>query len=445
MSLGLTILLARQLGAARYGYWVTLTALGGLLAPWIGLGTEKIAIRAGAGHPRGRRRWWGGAVLLRLPLGILAAAALVVFARVILGFRGELLTTALLVGAIFLLNGLGEAGAVAYRLEERMGYEALVNTAKDLALFCLVCLVLAAGGGLLGVAWAYLGAATFFVGLTVLVLRQRFFFPSWRVNPRFLFFLVKRGAPVAAAVFCNNFLDVSRILVEILRGNRAAGRFGVAGLPFRGAELVAVSAAAAFFPLLSRRQKHLDRGRPQLRLATLILAAIGLAWALPACSVPRLLIEFAFSPDYAPAAPVLAILAAGSVLLAINHIQYGALVAGGREKVFALIMAAAAAANILITLVLTRASGIVGAGIAAAALQLMLAVTLAGVIRRLYDGWPISPRTGGLLLGFLVGVGGTRLLTWSGIPWGAALAGGYLLYLPAAGKLLRDERKNVVG
>lgn len=432
ISLALAVVLARSLGPGDYGKWVALTALAALFSPWVALGLDNIAIRECSRGRVPEAKCLGALLLFRFPAGVLALLGVVLAWGLLHGFFPPVLTLAGLVGAVYLVNALAESGVVAYRVREKMWYETLANAGKDISVLLLVLLalrLLPPPERIFGVALAYLGSALIFLCLVALILRRRFVLPAFDFDAKLFRGFLGAGLPLALAVFCNNFQDVSRVLVEALLGSRSAGLFGAAGLPLRGAELLAVSFAGAFFPRLSRGYHHPGRGLADLRRASETALAAGLAWSLAASLLPGHLLRAVFGEEYAAAAPALSLLGPACALVFLNHIFFGAMVAAGKERGFAGIMAAAAAGNLLLSFCLARSLGITGAALAFLSIQLILAAVLYLRVGKAFGGPPLDRGMFALVPGFLAGAGAVYGLARAGVwPW-AALGAGEALHL----------------
>ncbi|HDL64680.1 MAG TPA: flippase [Proteobacteria bacterium] len=450
VSLVLGVLLARYLGDLHYGNWTVARSLCALLTILTGLGMSKIAIRECSSRPDEAGRYLNTILVLRLifSLASILVALLLVYG---LGYRAEIAYLVFVALGIYILSSLGEVFVIQFRSHEKMGYEAVVNISKDIFLMLLVLLAIYLQWGVLRIAFLYLGATVFYLVISWIMVAKKFSSPRLSLDPPLARHLVLAGIPIGLAVFFNSFHDVTRIIVEKTIGASAAGNYSVAALPYMALEsTVVISLMGAIFPLLSRLHLSDRLGLIGLyRRMSRYLFMLSLLVALYCLFLGDELILILYGKDYLNAIPVLKILGLGVVLMFQNYLLFNAMVACGKEKIFALVLGLGALINglgvILFTGILSRldqtiviggsASGVgirlipvTGGPIALIMAQIFILVVLSIILRREYKRGIIFSRFYGPVVAAVL-TGG--LIRWEGvisIPIGAILISSAVVY-----------------
>jgi O-antigen/teichoic acid export membrane protein len=290
------------------------------------------------------------------------------------------------------------------------------------------------------------GAAALPFALVLAVLSARQIAPRLALDLPRLIALARGALPLVGLLFANTVLArADMLLLEMLRGSREVGIYAAPVRLVEVANLLPALLMTSIYPLLVGAAPHdpvrADRlFRVSLRFLTAAVVPVILAevfWAKP-------LVRVLFGPEYGAAAAVLPILAATPLLAFTDIVLNSYLLATGREKRNALLVAVAAAVNVALNLVLIPAHGAVGAAWATLlAWGVRIAVTFAprdtrpaavGAVRS------ILPATAAGALAAL-------LVAWTGVHGVAAGVLGALVYagalLPLRG-LRADELQEIL-
>ncbi len=453
LSMALGVVLARYLGDLHYGNWTVARSLAALLTILCSLGMSQIAIRECSPRPGEIGRYLGTVLSLQavLSAGSVLAALVLVYG---LGYRAEIAWLVFIALGIYLLSSFGSNFIIQFRSREKMGYEALANTSKDLALMFLVFLAVYLGWGVVRIAGLYLLATAGFVIFAWFLAVKKF--PGTRL--RFDRKLVKRlllgGLPIGLAVFFNSFHDVTRIVLQKTVGSSGAGQYSVATLPYLALEsTVIIAIMGAIFPLLSRLYRD-DRDRLVKITRTLsryfyLLSGLLVVYCL---FLGDELILLLFGEQYLDAIPVFKVLGLVIILMPQNYLLFNAMVASRKEWLFALAVGAAAIINgagaFLFSALFSRLSptpvigasgpgsgirllGVTGGPVALFIAQLLLLIVLARILRREYRQGLLAHNLWRPVLAAVV-TGG--LVRWQGIlgfPPGVILATSAVVYAVA--------------
>ena len=450
VSMVLGVLLARYLGDLHYGNWTVARSLCALLTILTALGMSKIAIRECSSSPGEAGHYLNTTLVLRIifSLASILVAVLLVYG---LGYRAEIAYLVFIALGIYILSSLGEVFVIQFRSHEKMGYEAAVNISKDILLMLLVFLAIYLQWGVLRIAFLYLGATAAYLVMSWILVAKKFSSPRLSLDPTLARHLILAGIPIGLAVFFNSFHDVTRIIIERIIGSPAAGNYSVAALPYMALEsTVVISLMGAVFPLLSRLHLSDRLGLIGIyRRMSRYLFMLSLLVALYCLFMGDELILILYGKDYLDAIPVLKLLGLGVILMFQNYLLFNAMVACGKEKMFALVLGLGALINgvgvILFTGILSRldqtiviggsASGVgirlipvSGGPIALITAQSFILVVLAIILYREYGrGIVFSRSLSPVIAAVLTG----GLIRWEGvigIPIGVVLVSSAVVY-----------------
>ncbi len=406
LSMALGVVLARYLGEYHYGNWAVARSLASLLAILCSLGMGQIAIRECSPRPGEIGRYLGTVLSLQgiFALGSILAALVLVYG---FGYRDEIAWLVFIALGIYLLSSVGTNFVIQFRSREKMGYEALANTSKDLALMFLVFLAVYLGWGVVRIAWLYLLATAGFVCLAWFLAVKKFPGTRLRVDRSLVRPLVLGGLPIGLAIFFNSFHEMTRIVLQRTVGSSGAGQYSVATLPYMALErTVIIAMMGAIFPLLSRLfRADRDRVVKITRTLSRYFFILSLLLALYCFFLGDELILMLFGKEYLDAIPVFKLLGLVILVMPQNYLLFNAMIVSRREWLYAAVLGLAAFFNVLGAFLFSRwfsrfypvpvigaygpGSGIrligeTGGPVALFAAQLFLLVALAAILRREY-------------------------------------------------------------
>jgi O-antigen/teichoic acid export membrane protein len=168
LSILLTIILARALGASEFGLLYLLTSIAGFAYVVVDWGHAAFIIRETARHPDRAGNLLGSAMVLR-SVAVLIVCVVAVAMTWLFGYdlRTRVLTAALILAA--LPQSLGLSFCWIFRGHQRMDRDALLNVAFKLATLISAAACLALGGRIPGLILASLiaGCLTFALGISM--------------------------------------------------------------------------------------------------------------------------------------------------------------------------------------------------------------------------------------------------------------------------------------
>jgi len=404
----LSILIARQLGPESFGRYSVLWYVGFLAAQVTDLGLHLVAMRQLSQGPRTDPRPIVAAVAAKLALnlaslGVAGAAAFLASASPVESVAALLLYAAALAGSWAEL-----AGAVL-RSRGRLAFEGGVLLLLRAGWLLAVAAALYSGGGLPSIARALaLGSLpALFAALLILwqAAGRRWARPAGSEVGLFL----RQTAPLAVtSLITLTYLRVDVLLLAGLSGAAAAGLFAAAFRIIEGLFLFSGGIVAGAFPLLAAQV-----GSVRLGEASRFLLRLLLGLALPAAAGLFLLspsvIVFLYGEGFAGSAVPLRLLALALLPIYLNALTTHLLVASGRGRTLALLMAMRLSVGLGLDLALIPSMGPAGAAIAVLAAELSLALGSLFTIRRVFSPTHVvraalAPLAAASLMGLAVSV-----------------------------------------
>lgn len=384
ITLGTTVLIARQLGLSDWNVFSWLWIVAPLIAELAEFGLQATASRAlVAGTLSFRALAQARATLLAL-VGVVVLA---VAATPLAGLVESCAPSWLHLGALavlvlyFSLSGWGEFLGVALRCRGARVQEGLVLLVLRATGLALAAAALAVGAGFVGLAWALaLSTAPALVLGASLLGRHRAPVPGLEAT---VGRVLKQAAPLG--VYGGLLLlspRVEALLLPLLRDDAETGLFVVALTVLWPLSLVPNAVAAGAMPALTREAlagEGLVRRRTAATLALFAApAAVGLWIVAPS------LVLLVFGPEFAPASVWLRILAVALVPMFINGLVSWALIAGEKASVLPRLLGTRIAVAFVLALVLIPRLGATGAAagfVTAEVILLVLGLRACGAAR----------------------------------------------------------------
>jgi O-antigen/teichoic acid export membrane protein len=378
-ALLLVVVLARWLPAEAYGRYSFVVAYLTIFQILADLGLEPVLLRRLSQDPARRSDLLASALSLRACLAALAGLGAVALVPWV-AEQGD-------------LRPLVIAAAPAVLWSAQPGYRALLRAEMRLdevlriaalgagATLLGAALAIASGGGVAAVFACVATAQLATFGLAAVRARD-LFRPHLRFDPATWRGLLHESWPVGLNVLVAVAgLRIAPILLMRYRGSFEVGAFASAARLAEALNLVADGVLLAVFPMLARLAPRADEDRRAMAdlaaIAARYLGLVFLAIALFLSQAAEPLMRALFGETFAPAAPVLAVLAWNAVLSALGTLYANLLVVVGRQRVLLLLNSVSAVAQVGLQVVLVSRFGLLGAAcgvlVAAAANHLVLA------------------------------------------------------------------------
>ena len=365
---GWQLALGRLLGETGFGVYGTVGALIAVGAVIANFGLSLIVIREVARRPQEAGRYLTVALVLHLLLAVVAYGAMNLLALA-LGYPGDIrLLTA--VACIALLTDI--LGSVAFDqliARERMVATSVTEIGTVLTRIAAGALVLAAGGGLLGLYVVTILTSLGRAGVLWSVMLRAGVRPRWpfeRAIARPMFF---DALPLAIGGLINIvFIQMDRLISTSLLGATQTGYLTAAGvIVFGVVEILSTTVLTAVFPLMSRLYAP-GRDPAQfffmVRKLAYFTGLVGLAVALTFTVFAEAITVPLFGEDFAPSAAVLRILIWYAALTMVVNVFAQGLMVQNRQRRYVVVRAGGLAGKLALNLLLMPVFGITGAALA---------------------------------------------------------------------------------
>jgi O-antigen/teichoic acid export membrane protein len=295
-----------------------------------------------------------------------------------------------LLGLAITLQAFLENAVAVFTAVQRLEHELQMRLLEKGVLVPLGFVALGMGAGLLGIAAAFVVAATVSLIFAVWCIHHRIAPLAQWWRPAGARALARELAPVAQAQFLGVATSrLAPVALVLLAGNQAAGHFGAAFRVYDVAWVVLTSLEAAVYPELARTPAASPRFRAVTTQAFEALLLIALPIALGLGVGASWLTPRIYGPGYGPAAPVLAVLGSAVACAMLAHLLGVALLALDRPRRLRAIAATACLTGLLLIPGLVALGGALGGAVAVLVVEAVaLAGSLVGVRR--FAGWPFG-------------------------------------------------------
>jgi O-antigen/teichoic acid export membrane protein len=352
VTLAWTVVVPRALGPTGLGILVSAQSVSGVLGIVLGMGTRNYLVRETVMHPDEGPQLVGTALILRIATAPLVGVAAVVWARVA-GDGHQAATVLYLITAMTVLTLITEPLQAAFQAIERMKYLAYADIINKSAQSLIGIALVLAGFKVVGIA-----ANMAIIAVVVLVLTAWWLRPHFRVDVRTSLSRMGHMARQSLAywafgLFGMVYFWIDTIMLSLMTRPQVVGWYGVTSQLFQTLMFLPVLVQTAWLPRLvgafaSGHRELTKAARTPVELILAISAPIAVAVGL----VADPLIHAVYGTGFARAVPVMVILAFCIPPIYLNIILATVLLAAKRQRVWTIVMAAAAVINPLFNLVL---------------------------------------------------------------------------------------------
>jgi O-antigen/teichoic acid export membrane protein len=450
LSVILTAVLARRLGAVEFGIYYLLVAVSTFAYVIVDWGQSAYLVRESARRREDGDKLLGGALALRAAVAFVAALATPVLVKVI-GYDSRTEFLALLAVVCGLPLALSQTYGCMMRGQDRMDLDATVAVTGKALIVAVTVPALVLGGGLpVVVLMQAVGGAG---ALLVAVLLARMIrLKAGRPGRRILQELASGGAPIAVFFMAMSVQPViDAIVLSKLAPPEVVGWYGAARNIIGVLLALPSILGTASLPELSRVSSSVPDLRRALRATLRLLLALGALAAAGTFQFADVAVGLIYGRGhFDPAVSVLQVFAPVLPLLFMDILFASAITAVGKTKEIAVVKALSVAVSTgLAILLIPVFQACVGNG----GVGLVLAFGSTEVLMLTAFLWllPRGAVDGSALLDFLraaAAAGGTLLMFWvlpSMTPWLAVLAcvAVFMALAFASGLVLRQDLDNV--
>ena len=362
----LSLLIARQLGAAGFGKYGVLTAYINVFQVLAMAGVPRLVIRGMARAPEEEREWFRRTVASQVLTAACSTGILILLVHIL--SHPPDTTRALIIAAMSLVPfGLSSATEVAFRAREKMGLITVTQTASMVTQAIGSVWVLLMGGGIVGLAWMVVLGQVVAAIVGVRIADRMRLWNAFRIDLKGAMYLVRHAKDfflVSSSVVVFSRLDV--LILAQMVGEEAVGVYNAAYLIIRVVNFLSVSYSDAAYPVFSRLYDG-ARGRfksllhQSLLFGTAATLLIAILLAVVAEPVIGLLYQ---GQEYLISARLLRIEAPFTVVFVWNALLSSGLMAADLQHRSVVVSGAKLGLGLVYYLVLTAWLGVTGTAIA---------------------------------------------------------------------------------
>jgi O-antigen/teichoic acid export membrane protein len=385
------------LGTVQYGQWMLLLTFNGL-GGIAGLGMGTAAIKEVSAY-RGRGDLAGGADAVRSCLGVtlvssFALSAIIVILGIFIGssllakMGDPVVVRNIIIAAAFLiaLEQIDTVFAGAIRGMERFDISARVEATAKLAMVLAALLAALATHRLEPVIWTTVAVTALRAIIKAIiatrVLSQGALLPRWdqsHVKNVFAFGKWTWIQSIGSAMFAT----ADRMIVGSVLGADALARYSVCLQLAQQIQTVPAAGAQVLFPMISRRMEQGEDVKPFALKAMVWLTLFAAVLAVPIILFSHMILSLWVGSQIADQASfVLALLAIGFALLAINNVPHFVLLGLDDARSVAWVNIGAGLLAVTMSVILIPKIGLIGAALGRMAYASCICLLIATMIRR---------------------------------------------------------------
>lgn len=365
MQTGYFVIIARTLGAENYGSFVSVTALGTLVRPFIALGSEHILIKYVSTNKNLFSLYWGNTLLAIFLNGAFLTAVLVLLSPMIFANNTSWLSILLILTANFIFLSFSDTSVKAlmsvYRVKQAAQLGILDTCIKLIAAICLAIFFPKPTVN----TWAalFLISSAMVSGISVFTVAKLIAYPRPAVSK--LKPIIQEGIYFSISASANNInSNLDKTMLASLSTLTATGIYGSA---YRFIDVGNILLVSIFGASYTRFFKHGASGiKSSLGFAKRLLPALSLygfvtlfGYVIFAPLLPKILGE-----EYRNSIEALRWLAPLPAISAFQHLAANTLIGAGHQKARSVVQVASALLNIGLNFWLIPIHGWKGAALA---------------------------------------------------------------------------------
>mgnify|MGYP000560230698 CR=1 FL=1 len=372
LSLGLVLLLTRELGPDGYGVYSAGYAFVMLFMSWSDLGTRQLIIREVAKDHSRAPSYLRKLFVLRVG-ATLGIVALILVTAPLLGYEHETIVFIGLMATAKLIDNVAKLYSGVLEGLERMAFSEGVEVINQLIVLGISIPLVFAGYSVVYIGVAFLVAAAFKCAFTVGLysrvrrkLELRVSSGDW-IDVAFWTDILRESWPfLVGSALAVIIFDIDKVMISVMLGNAETGWYNSAYRIMTTVGIVSGGFVSAIYPQLSRFHAGSDEARfnTMLDTATKYMAALGVPMAVGTVITADEIILLFFGSEFQNSIVVLQALIWAQVGMFVGQVGTTTIKAIDKQHVNPINAAIAATTNIALNFVLIPLWGILGAAIA---------------------------------------------------------------------------------
>lgn len=352
LTLVLTVILARYLGATLVGEYTLASSLWTIMGVFINFGMDTLLIKQIARSPEKLPELLGTTLIARSVLFLCSCGIIALYVS-LAGFSFTTLVLVALLGIAQLVTQIYLAAQAALQGLELMEYVSLAGVISRVVNTALGIAVLLLGYGVYGIAVVTIAAMAIGLVLQYVVLWRRY---SIRIafNLAHIWSILRAGLPyLASSLGLVAYGQVDVLVISSLINTTQVGWYGSASRLFGTTMFLPVILTTAVFPSLTRAYANASDSLPRIiRKSFDLMLVLSVPLGLGLFAVADPLVILLYGADFAPSGPILALM--GLVLIpTYQNIMLGQfLTSTDRQNAWTIVMLVATTLTVPLDLIL---------------------------------------------------------------------------------------------
>jgi O-antigen/teichoic acid export membrane protein len=390
-SLVLYAVMAREIGADGFGVFTFGLAFVTLITALGSFGQDGILTREVARDQRRIHSYFANTLALKTLLAAPALSAATAGAW-FLGTPSETTAVIFLLGATVVIEQYMSTCFGALQAHDRVDLIAVVLLSQRIVTAFVGVVALLLGADVILVSAVYLGGAGFGLAFAFVLLVRRIVRPNADLEPRSWWPLMRVAVPLGIATIFGTILFRADIaILALFEPDAVVGHYGAAFRLFESTLFISWSVGTATYAVFSRLHSTSDPPvAPVFGRALKLLVATTLPLALGAAVLAEPTITLFYGSQFEDGATALALLAPAIALFPLAHLAAVLLVAQDRQVAVAAVYAVVAVQNVVGSFVLIPLFSLEGAAVEASLTQFLLTVAFLALAVRTVGrlDWP---------------------------------------------------------
>lgn len=369
--------MARELGDERFGVFFFGLAISTLVTTFASFGFETVLTREVARDHARLHEYFANTIWLQLALGVPVLLVLAVGGGLV-GFDRETWAVVALLGVAVIAESLMQTVFAVNQAWERLGSIPIVLISQRWLTAAVGITALALGAGVVVIAAIYLAGAVLALLLSYGLLVSQIVRPRLQLDSARRRSILRTAAPVGVAgVLATLMFRADTPIIAGFDGNDDVGQYGAAFRLLESTLVISWSAAAALYPVFSRRAQ--SPGFPvapvfEGGLKLVLVAALPVAAGAAVLADP--VVELIYGPGFEQGAAVLALLAPAILAHPVAFLAEHLLISHDRQRALLTAYAALTVVTITAYLIAIALFSITGAAVVTSAVEVTIAAVL---------------------------------------------------------------------
>jgi O-antigen/teichoic acid export membrane protein len=251
MRFGLAIVIARTLGPAGYGVYAFAFSFAEVYGVISDFGMSNLIIRDTSREKKYLARYVGNILFVETALSLIAYGFLFVLVGA-MNLPQEKAVIVYIAVISYVLTALAQIVRATFKAHERMEYDATLNVIQQSVTVILGISVLYFGYGLIALAMVFVVGSLINLIASLALVSVKFTRPAFRLNRRFLTYLVKEVPSFGLIVFFSLiYYKISTLLLSFIQGDAATGWFNASYVMAASLTFLPAAFMGALFPVIS--------------------------------------------------------------------------------------------------------------------------------------------------------------------------------------------------